>query len=249
MPVIDKRDTLNKLILSELPFYNINFIQEFNFNNSITTNLPTIKDFDRYPSMHELGLFNLNTASDANTESSNLDHQILQTQYYSPHKFSNLKKHQAKYFTDTSFSLLHNNVRSLKRNLEDFQTHLLSQLDFNFSVMGITETKIRDNKISNFNPEVPGYNFEFVPTPLASGGVVCTLETICVIQSLKNVPILLFKLFGLKSKLVMGKILFVVSYIDNITLLRVFKIILRILYTSLQLQAQTNQYILWVTST
>ena len=171
MPVIDKRDTLNKLILSELPFYNINFIQEFNFNNSITTNLPTIKDFDRYPSMHELGLFNLNTASDANTESSNLDHQILQTQYYSPHKFSNLKKHQTKYFTDTSFSLLHNNVRSLKRNLEDFQTHLLSQLDFNFSVMGITETKIRDNKISNFNPEVPGYNFEFVPTPLASGGV------------------------------------------------------------------------------
>jgi hypothetical protein len=38
--------------------------------------------------------------------------------------------------------MLHNNVRSLKRNLENFQTHLLQELDFNFSVIGITETKI-----------------------------------------------------------------------------------------------------------
>ena len=82
MPVIDKRHTLNKQILRELPFYNVNFIQEFNFNNSIITNLPTIRHFDRYPSMHDLGLFNLNTASDMNTESSNLNYQILRTQYY-----------------------------------------------------------------------------------------------------------------------------------------------------------------------
>ena len=62
--------------------------------------------------------------------------------------------------------MLHNNVRSLKRNLENFQTHLLQELDFNFSVIGITETKIRDDKFTDFNPEIVNYKFEFVPTPL-----------------------------------------------------------------------------------
>jgi hypothetical protein len=86
-------------------------------------------------------LFNLNTASDANPDV-NLNQQILQSEYYSPHKFNSLKKSQSNYITDTSFSMLHNNVRSLKRNLENFQTHLLQELDFNFSVIGITETEI-----------------------------------------------------------------------------------------------------------
>jgi hypothetical protein len=62
--------------------------------------------------------------------------------------------------------MLHNNVRSLKRNLENLQTHLLQELHFNFRVIGITETKIRDNDFFYFNP-----NMENVPTPLASGGV------------------------------------------------------------------------------
>ena len=175
-----------------------------------------------------------------------LNHQILQTQYYSPHKFSNLKKSRTNYFTDTTFSMLHNNARSLKRNQEDFQTHLLSQLNFNFtsSCMGITESKIRDSKFSSFNPE----KYLVIILNLFQHhwlqmGWVCTLGTICVIQFLKNVPIMLFKLFGLKFKSVMGKILFVVFYIDNLTLLRVFKIILKILYTSLLLRAQINQYI------
>ena len=121
--------------------------------------------------MHDLGLFNLNTASDTNIEEIDLNYQTVHSQYYSPHKFGFLKKSRTKYCNDTSFSMLHNNVRSLKCNLEDFQMHLLHQLNFNFSVIGITETKIRDSNFSNFNPEIPGYKFEFVPTPLPSGGV------------------------------------------------------------------------------
>jgi hypothetical protein len=66
--------------------------------------------------------------------------------------------------------MLHNNVRSLKRNLENLQTHLLQELTFNFSVIGITETKIRDD-FFYFNPNMENYKFEFVPTPLASGVV------------------------------------------------------------------------------
>jgi hypothetical protein len=48
---------------------------------------------------------------------------------------------------------------------------LLQQLDYNFSVIGISETKIRDDKFSDFNPDIANYRFEFVPTPLASGVV------------------------------------------------------------------------------
>ncbi len=143
MSVHDVRNAqLTKSLFKELPFYNFNFTYEFDFNNSITTNLPTLKDFDKYPSIRDLGLFNLNTDSDA-TADINSNYWISQSQYYSPHKFTSLKS-QINSNIDASFSLLHNNVRSLRRNLENFQTHLLQQLDYNFSVIGISETKIRD---------------------------------------------------------------------------------------------------------
>ena len=49
--------------------------------------------------------------------------------------------------------------------------------DFDFEIRvhqrneSVTETKIRDNIFNDFNPELVNYQFEFVPTPLASGGV------------------------------------------------------------------------------
>ena len=49
MSVNDIRSAqLTKLLLKELPFYNINITYESSFNNSITTNLPTLKDLDKY---------------------------------------------------------------------------------------------------------------------------------------------------------------------------------------------------------
>ncbi len=64
--------------------------------------------------MCDLGLFNLNTASDGNPDV-NINEQFLRSQYYSPHKFNSPKKSQSNCITDTSFSILHNNMRSLKR--------------------------------------------------------------------------------------------------------------------------------------
>ena len=63
------------------------------------------------------------------------------------------------------------NVRSLKSNLENFQTHFLDELNFHFSVVRITETRIRNANFIDFNPEIPGYTFEYVPTPLSARGV------------------------------------------------------------------------------
>ena len=68
-------------------------------------------------------------------------------------------------------SLFHNNVRSLKRNLENLETHLLNELEYHFSVIGITETKIANSDLPEQLPSLPGYEFEFVPSPLSAGGV------------------------------------------------------------------------------
>ena len=38
----------------------------------------------------------------------------------------------------------------MKRNIENFQSHLLNELDYSY--------------ISDFNPSIPNYNFENVPT-------------------------------------------------------------------------------------
>ena len=69
------------------------------------------------------------------------------------------------------FSLFHANVRSLKRNFENLQTHLLSELGYPFNIIGISETKITESDQPDYHPTIPGYRFESAPTSLASGGV------------------------------------------------------------------------------
>ena len=160
-----------KEIFRELPYYNLNFIPfHGQFNNSINSNLPTKKYLERLTSLHDLDLFSLNTDSNSNPDC-NLSVRPIRSNYYSPYSFSQLTNSSSfDKFTD-GFSIIHNNVRSLKRNLENFQTHLLSELGHHFNVIGITETRINHANFSDFNPEIPNYNFEFIPTPLAAGGV------------------------------------------------------------------------------
>ncbi|KAK2556625.1 putative RNA-directed DNA polymerase from transposon X-element [Acropora cervicornis] len=69
------------------------------------------------------------------------------------------------------FSILHTNVRSLRRNIDNLQVHLLDELDYQFSVIGITETKITNSSGLDFNARLSNYQFEYVPTPLSCGGV------------------------------------------------------------------------------
>ena len=59
----------------------------------------------------------------------------------------------------------------MKKTLDHLQTHILYELGFSFSIIGITKTHITDINTDNFNYITPEYSFEFVPTPLAAGGV------------------------------------------------------------------------------
>lgn len=48
---------------------------------------------------------------------------------------------------------------------------MLDELDFNFSLIAITETRISNGNEINYESNIQGYAFEFVPTPLSAGGV------------------------------------------------------------------------------
>ena len=76
----------------------------------------------------------------------------------------------------SSFSIFHNNVLSINKNLENLQTQILEELEFHFDIIGISETKITNSNSAISVPTIPGYNFEFVPTPLASGGVALFID-------------------------------------------------------------------------
>ena len=96
---------------------------------------------------------------------------------FSPHSFAQM---QSKLSTNewlSSFSIFHNNVLSINKNLENLQTQILEELEFHFDIIGISETKITNYSNSAISVRtIPGYNFEFVPTPLASGGVALFID-------------------------------------------------------------------------
>ena len=118
--------------------------------------------------IYDLNLFRLNALEDPNLGDSLYNHRI-HSWYYSPNSFYKFKSELPSRVSDSSFSLLRNNIGSLKRNLENFQVHLLDELNFEFSIIGVSETKfIIGGKEMDFNPSIPGYVFEYVPTPLAS---------------------------------------------------------------------------------
>ena len=173
MPVKNSRsNNTARLLLKELPYFGINLIPiHGQFNNLIPSSLPTMKYLEKLTIFHDLDLFSLNTDSNINPDF-NLPNFKIRSQYYSPHSFHVMKNS----LNDTrigilKFSLFHNNVRSLKRNFESLETHLLNELEYHFSVIGITETKLANSDLPEQLPALPGYEFEFVPSPLSAGGV------------------------------------------------------------------------------
>ena len=75
------------------------------------------------------------------------------------------------YPTSSTFSLLHNIVRNLKRNyLDDFQVHLLDELQYKNIVIGVTEINITDPNCFGFHVEKFG---TLVGGPIFHGWSTC----------------------------------------------------------------------------
>ena len=125
------------------------------------------------PSLYELDLFSLNANTDLDNNNS---FSLIRSKYYSPHSFEQMKNSLTKTDIEHSFSAFHNNMRSIRSNLEYLECHLLAELDFHFDVIGISETKITNSNSDVNIPKIPGYNFEFVPTPLSAWGCCESLD-------------------------------------------------------------------------
>ena len=87
--------------------------------------------------------------------------------YYSPHDFHSSIPLSC---NAKSFSIFHLNIRSLSANFDSFN-QLLCDLGYLFSIIGITETKIKVDSCSTFNADLPGYSFISQPSISNAGGV------------------------------------------------------------------------------
>ena len=56
----------------------------------------------------------------------------------------------------SDFSILHTNIR---KNVEHCQFHVLSEIKHNFTVLGVTETRLCEGESIDFIPDLPGYSF------------------------------------------------------------------------------------------
>ena len=90
--------------------------------------------------------------------------------YYCEHSFSTIIQTRFKNMIDLNvFSLCHINIRSMKANLTSFEK-CFKNLEFEFSVIGITETWLTDSNSDVYN--INGFNFvETHRTGKSGGGV------------------------------------------------------------------------------
>ena len=114
---------------------------------SSLTNIPNLREFDPEN----------NLLSEVNFD------------YYTSHEFSSSQTVRDS-INDNCFSVIHCNVRSLAANHDNLIT-LLSNLNHNFHIIGLSETKIVLNKDYLANISIPGYQFFSQPSLHSAGGV------------------------------------------------------------------------------
>eukprot|EP00794_Sanderia_malayensis_P004109 gene4109-4667_t len=110
--------------------------------SSTLTNLPNLSDYD----------------SDENL-SSNISS-----------KYCTVEELEAMPVPDSDLSLLHMNIRSLSLYFDELNA-LLSCLNMNFQVIGLSETKATVGAQNKINIELPGYKFHESPSHSSAGGV------------------------------------------------------------------------------
>ena len=153
----------------------------------------------------------MNSTLDENLNpDSNLEFPRVQCRYFSPHSFKEYGSSFSQNQKESSLSFFHNNIVSLKKNLNNLVDHYLDELDFHFNVIGITETKITKSNEHLCNFQIPGYNFEQVPTPLVSRGVGLFIDDMLTSTEA-------FQALWVEFSFLKQKTLFPVLFIANIT--------------------------------
>ena len=108
---------VNKTLLSELPYFNYSDLISAHgqFNNSLSSSLPTKKYLDRLPSYYDLDLFTLNTFLDRSSDS-NTYYSNTRCKYFSPHSFCDKKsKFATNPYPDSNISMLESGITYLMK--------------------------------------------------------------------------------------------------------------------------------------
>ena len=74
-------------------------------------------------------------------------------------------------FKTKSLSLLHLNIWSLSKNFDDFCI-LLQEINMNFDIIALTESRIKKNSVSPINIKLENCSIEHTPTEIAAGGAL-----------------------------------------------------------------------------
>ena len=110
---------------------------------------------------------NLSAAScinDDDDDDSSLDIGI-DSRYYDIDDFKKCKPDK-----NSSFGLLNLNIASINKHIDDLRI-ILSLLDYNWDIIGISEHKIQKGKIPSVNIDITGFKeFIFQPTETTHGG-------------------------------------------------------------------------------
>ena len=77
----------------------------------------------------------------------------------------------SKNFKRKTLSLFHMNVCSLTKNFDDFNI-LLNDLNVNFDILAITESRIKKDSSSPVNLHLDNYSIEQTPTETSAGGTL-----------------------------------------------------------------------------
>ena len=141
-----------------IPFQNLNNEQFFLNSKNISINSDTFSQLKLNTSENIQNLLNeFNNLTTNKTENDD-DNPTINCQYYDIDTFCSSKLKSNKFF-----SILHINIASLSKHKEDLET-LLKILNFEFSVLAITETRIIKNSIPNFKIDLDGYQIFHTPT-------------------------------------------------------------------------------------
>ena len=111
-----------------------------------------------------------NNAFDLDTENDNFDDDVIPAincKYYSTSDFS-----AAQFDANKSFSILHYNIHSIERHIEEFRI-ILQLIDFKFDIICISESKILEDRATLTDISITGYELPLsTPTESNKGGVL-----------------------------------------------------------------------------
>ena len=152
--------------LFSLPFADLDDHDWLAFNEDYTKTLsndvhiPNSLEIKNYVTQCEF----VNDVINSDTQNENLPIPV-NSKYYDIKELNSLDVD-----SQSAFGLFHVNIASLNKHIDDLK-YILSKVNFNFDVIGISEHKIRADAPSTKNIKIPGYrDFHFNPIVTTHGG-------------------------------------------------------------------------------